>query len=378
MHNPHQALPHIPEEEEEDSSSTSLNTTSSSDSFYSDEMAEPAVITGSQLACIPVYSGEKGLSIISWCESIDRAKVQFNWSEVQAASVATSRAGTKVSTWLRGARLSGTTYTNWSDGNNNLRGALIKRFGPTVTALQSVHAVSDLKQRADESCADFMDRIKLAVDMLHYNVPAATKAAAPYQESFARLVKAHFGAGLRPDIGKVVLGVSTPPATMDAFLEAAEAIESEMNRSSKAPVLAVNTRPLSPMSDLQQKFSDLVAYVKGPTRGGGNRGRGQNFRGRGGRGGRSNRGGQQGSQSTFSNMQCFNCGGYGHTVAICTEPDNPAKQQQLRAAFEASRPQRRGRGSYRRGRGNTSAATETNPVPPPPQEPQWSFGMSGN
>ena len=79
-----------------------------------------------------------------------------------------------------------------------------------------------------------MDRIKLAVDMLHYNVPAATKAAAPYQESFARLVKAHFGAGLRPDIGKVVLGVSTPPATMDAFLEAAEAIESEMNRSSKA------------------------------------------------------------------------------------------------------------------------------------------------
>ena len=141
---------------------------------------------------------EKGLSIISWCESIDRAKVQFNWTEVQAASVATSRAGTKVSTWLRGARLSGTTYTNWSDGNNNLREALIKRFGPTVTALQSVHAVSDLKQRADESCADFMDRIKLAVDMLHYNVPAATKTAAPYQESFARLVKAHFGAGLRP------------------------------------------------------------------------------------------------------------------------------------------------------------------------------------
>ena len=142
VHNPHQALPHIPEEEEEDSSSTSPNTTSSSDSFYSDEMAEPAVITGSQLACIPLYTGEKGLSIISWCESIDRAKVQFNWTEVQAASVATSRAGTKVSTWLRGARLSGTTYPNWSDGNNNLRGALIKRFGPTVTALQSVHALS--------------------------------------------------------------------------------------------------------------------------------------------------------------------------------------------------------------------------------------------
>ena len=69
-----------------------------------------------------------------------------------------------------------------------------------------MHAVSDLKQRADESCVDFMDRIRLAVDMLHYNVPAADKAAQPYQDSFARLVKAHFGAGLRPEIGKVVLG----------------------------------------------------------------------------------------------------------------------------------------------------------------------------
>ena len=44
-----------------------------------------------------------------------------------------------------------------------------------------------------------MDRIRLAVDMLHYNVTAADKAAQPYQDSFARLVKAHFGAGLRPE-----------------------------------------------------------------------------------------------------------------------------------------------------------------------------------
>ena len=57
-----------------------------------------------------------------------------------------------------------------------------------------------------------MDRIQLAVDMLHYNVPAADKAEQPYQDSFARLVKAHFGAGLRPEIGKVVLGVTNLPA----------------------------------------------------------------------------------------------------------------------------------------------------------------------
>ena len=60
VNNPHQALPHIPEEEEDSSS----NTTTSSDSFYSDEMAEPAVITGSQLACrYPrLFRGERSIN----------------------------------------------------------------------------------------------------------------------------------------------------------------------------------------------------------------------------------------------------------------------------------------------------------------------------
>ena len=102
-----------------------------------------------------------------------------------------------------------------------------------------------------------MDHIRLAVDMLHYNVPAADKAAQPYQDSFARLVKAHFGAGLRPEIGKVVLGVTNLPADMDAYLQAAEAIESELARSLKVPVLAVNSPPDGPsaLADLSKKLT---------------------------------------------------------------------------------------------------------------------------
>ena len=172
-------------------------------------MANPAAVTGSQMVSLPIFEGDKGTGVISWCESLDRSQVQFQWTMEQTASVAVSRAGSKVAGWIRAQRMSGTTYDVWNT-DAGLRTAIIKRFGPTVTALQSVHAVSDLKQRADESCADFMDRIRLAVDMLHYNVPAADKAAQPYQDSFARLVKAHFGAGLRPEIGKVVLGVTNP------------------------------------------------------------------------------------------------------------------------------------------------------------------------
>ena len=163
-----------------------------------------AAVTGSQMVSVPIFEGDKGTGVISWCESLDRSQVQFQWTMEQTASVAVSRAGSKVSSWIQAQRMSGTTYAVW-DTAAGLRAAIIKRFGPTVTALQSVHAVSDLKQRADESCADFMDRIRLAVDMLHYNVPPADKTEQAYQDSFARLVKAHFGAGLRPEIGKVVL-----------------------------------------------------------------------------------------------------------------------------------------------------------------------------
>ena len=98
---------------------------------------------------------------------------------------------------------------------------------------------------------------------LHYNVPAADKAAQPYQDSFARLVKAHFGAGLRPEIGKVVLGVTNLPATMDAYLQAAEAIESELARSLKVPILALSSHNDAPSSlaDLSKKVDELVAVV---------------------------------------------------------------------------------------------------------------------
>ena len=139
-----------------------------------------AAVTGSQMVAVPIFDGDKGTGVISWCESLDRSQIQFQWTMAQTASVAVSRAGSKVSSWIRAQRTSGTTYDVW-DTNAGLRIAIIKRFGP-VTALQSVHAVSDLKQQADESCADFMDRIRLAVDMLHYNVPAADKAAQPYQD----------------------------------------------------------------------------------------------------------------------------------------------------------------------------------------------------
>ena len=92
-----------------------------------------AAVTGSQMVAVPIFDGDKGTGVISWCESLDRSQIQFQWTMAQTASVAVSRVGSKVSSWIRAQRMSGTTYDVW-DMDAGLRIAIIKRFGPTVMA----------------------------------------------------------------------------------------------------------------------------------------------------------------------------------------------------------------------------------------------------
>ena len=52
-------------------------------------------------------------------------------------------------------------------------------------------AIADLKQRNAENAAAFMDRVKIAVDMLNYSVPEADRNAA-FHQGYARMVVAQF------------------------------------------------------------------------------------------------------------------------------------------------------------------------------------------
>ena len=72
-----------------------------------------------------------------------------------------------------------------------------------------------------------MDRVLLAVDRTHYNLTPAQIQADGYQEVFTSAAIMHFGAGVRPDIGKVILAQAVPPATIENMLSAAEAVEAE-------------------------------------------------------------------------------------------------------------------------------------------------------
>ena len=138
-------------------------------------------VQGGQLSAIPLFTGTRGLDALTYAKAIDGTIPQFGWSQQQAAQAAATRGGPAVANWLRGEKAAGVTYNSWSDnaGNNiPMRPAFIERFGPVYTTCGAVSAISDLKQRSGENVASFMDRVKFAVSMLHYNVAEADRNAA--------------------------------------------------------------------------------------------------------------------------------------------------------------------------------------------------------
>ena len=86
-----------------------------------------------------------------------------------------------------------------------------------------------------------MDRVKVAVSILHYNVAKADRNAA-FRAGYARLVVAQFGSGLSEELRSKVFGVPNPPATIAGVLAAITAAEAERkpcwnevsNRSSRS------------------------------------------------------------------------------------------------------------------------------------------------
>ena len=294
-------------------------------------MAQPApAVSGGQLSSVTPFSGNQGLEGLVYAESIDRAKDQFAWTQVQTSRAAVTRGGNAVANWIRGERAAGINYTGWDadipnpNPNNliNLRPAFLLRFGPKYTTGGAVAAISDLKQRSGETVGSFLDRVKIAVDMLHYNVPEADRNQA-FRDSYTRLVIAQFGSGINDEIREQVFGVAVPPNTIQGVLTAATAIENE--KHSKATKLVINNVEDSATgkpepSELEKKCDQLEKQMKeilaiGP----GTRGRGR-------------------GRQSLSSIRCYGCGNLGHVRAQCNSSNN--------------RPRGRGNGWGGRGRGN--------------------------
>ena len=84
----------------------------------------------------------------------------------------------------------------------------------------------------------------------------------------------HFGAGVRPDIGKVILAQAAPPASIEGMLAAEEAVEAEQAKkgapgasalavAEQAPsdVAADTVAPSFDFAQLQNQVSELTQIV---------------------------------------------------------------------------------------------------------------------
>ena len=130
---------------------------------------------------------------------------------------------------------------------------------------------------------------------------------------FAASILSHFGAGLRPEIAKVVLSAAALPNTPAAMLTAAETVEAEISKKTTpgASALAVVEEPEEktlleagkPETSMMDKVEELVAAVN-------------RLRPRGAREGRG-----RGAQTRFDirTVMCYNCRKQGHFQRICPE-----------------------------------------------------------
>ena len=316
------------QEEEDDNSDISQDANSSGDdsedSFRSADLPAMAGVGAQQLATIPVYDGERGESLINWIELVDNAIQTYGWDHTGGLHVLKVKGGSKVSEWLRSQRLQNIIYNAWTrragnDGNADVpvREELIARFGPRYTPASAVTAISTLKQRDSESVADFMDRVVLATDRMFNNLPAATRASAEFRETMTRTTLSLFGAGMKPEISKIVLAQATAPATIPEMITAAEAVEIEQAKKPTAAhpsVYAVSEEPQPPapsdsdqeiddLEILREDFNELCCAVS--------------------------------RQVDLSKIRCYNCQRFGHFASSCLAP-----RRQRRGGFGGRRGNR--------------------------------------
>ena len=168
----------------------------------------------------------------------------------------------KIAEWDRGNRLRGNVRNIW-DGPSNFRESLMLMFGPKYTSATAVNAVSNLKQRSKESCSQFLYRVVLVIKKQNFNIAEADKRTPLYLlQVFDASVMSHFGAGLKDEIGKVLLGAATPPGTVEEMLQAAEAVEAELAKIGQPSTSALTVQEETPTTQEIDQLTDLAEAIE--------------------------------------------------------------------------------------------------------------------
>ena len=165
---------------------------------------------------------------------------------------------------------------------------------------------------------------------------------------FDASIMSHFGAGLKDEIGKVVLGGATPPGTVKEMLQAAEAVEAELAKIGQpgTSALAVQEEIANPTEgdqfmDLTEAIEEICAAI----------------------------GLKHHCPFDKSRSKCYNCYNFGHFQNKCPEP----RRQPFRGSNPSSQPsgaQPTRRSTAPRRRWNQNAVEECPEAQPEEDEPE--------
>ena len=324
-------------------------------------LAIMAAATGSQLNIVQPYDGSTDVHL--WIAHLERTQTQFGWNDATLATAAQSKLTGDAAAWLLAQTKANKLFPrfyNVAHEDTSLRPALIARFGERIRQLAALDAVSDLHQRAGETIDAFYDRTRIAIDRLNYLYTAAQKAEQAYLDHFHIQVFVYFGQGMLEEVRNKVLASVNPPVTDVALLEAARAVEAELNRTKKLTAIT-NDAPKSTEVLLSEITKQLAAIQLPNNQGKGNWNQQPRSGGNRGRGGPS-----RGSTGGTVGRSCWTCGKTGHMSRNCYQRRSGGSGRQGgpgRPAYGGNRTQRfgsgRGRGGYgyRGFRGNYGRGT---------------------
>ena len=332
----------------------------------------PKKPTAAQINSINAYAGVMGAEAELFVDSVNRAMSVYAWTDEDTACAAMQRMLGTASSWLKHLSRLGTTFTKW-EGANGLKHAILDRFLTGRTLAASVGGLAELQQaqRANESVAEFVERLSAALDKKNFDVSDADKKKAAYITTFKGELVKYLLHGLRDEFKTRVIGVPNAPEDLKTIVEVCKRAEEE--KSSLAVVHAIssgNNKPVT-VNQVSQGQSKNAARRKGACftcgstshwadrcpqnnrrRGGGGR------NGRGGGGG----GGQGGQQQGRGNPSAGNYGrsggwtnpnrnnGPGNATPYQPQRQGRFEGQQIRqvqddAAYQPQQPQQLNNGN---------------------------------
>lgn len=306
------------------------------------------VVQGGQIAAIPTFDGVSAAEAEKWIRMVDRYKQNFGWTSKQTAATVRNKLTGEASLFVDNNEDEGVgNCQEWDEHANGLRAMLLAKFGLTLSATTTSHALDDLQQGPTEMVDPFYERVRYAVTKFLTGFGRRTVAEkASYSNTYGRLVYNFFKAGIYASYRQRIFSAaaaSHPPTHAD-LLAAARGVELEAGKSKKdvipKAVSAMEVTEDKPLAESHLKDEDMVTTDDSPSKAGmeemkkeldeikrrlppPNRGRGRG-RGRRGRGGR--RGGWQrwrgggGFRPGPPQEGCHNCGAMDHWVRECPKP----------------------------------------------------------